>query len=89
MIGAFTQNSSQARRWDAGGAYASPMMSRWYVHLTRRDEKGDTQKEFVGAYLITELPAVLEQTLRRALGLGAGVQVLRERSMPGLLPATR
>jgi hypothetical protein len=60
-------------------------MMRWIVQLTVRDAQGKVNHEFLGSHALSELPGALELAMQRADEVGAGLQVVREPTMPGLL----
>ena len=57
----------------------------WSVHLTERDANGGVRRQFVGSFLLGQLPAALAAAFRRASGSRAGIQVVRDQSLPAPL----
>jgi hypothetical protein len=58
---------------------------RWTIHLTGRDSLGNVSNQFLGDHVLSELPEALRIAMQRAKEAGAGIQVVREILMPGLL----
>ncbi|MGH2557348.1 MAG: hypothetical protein ACRDHO_16805 [Actinomycetota bacterium] len=59
-------------------------MTRWTIHLTVRDALGKVKTESLGAHPLSELPDALELAMQLAERARAGIQVVRDRAMPGL-----
>jgi hypothetical protein len=58
---------------------------RWTIHLTGRDSLGNVSKQFLRDHVQSELPEALRMAMQRAKEAGAGIQVVREILMPGLV----
>ncbi len=58
-------------------------MTLWDVHVTFRDERGHHRTEFHGAFASEDLSDALEAAMNRAHQERGGVEIVRQRSVPG------